>query len=323
MPSTLPLPVRAAVEARLGALAGIHRVGGGCIDPAAMVEGADGRRAFLKWSSGPGPDRYGVEARGLRALGERGGLPVPQVLGFSADRPVGVDGGDDAMPRAPSPRKPHSRRSQGPPSPWLLLEWIEPGHRTEATDRALGTGLAELHRPLPVGTLAGWEEEGWIATLPQSNRPNAHWPTFWFQSRLAPQWERARRSGALPASADRGFLALEGVLPEVLAGWEADGMSLLHGDLWGGNVLISADGIPHLVDPAVYRGHREVDLAMLDLFGSPGAAFMDAYQERLPLTPGFRARRTAYQLYPLLVHVNLFGGGYAEQALSRIRELVR
>lgn len=317
-PSVIPAPVRSAVEARLGPLTRLHRVGGGCIDPAAMVEAMDGRRAFLKWSSGPGPDRYGVEARGLRALGARGGLAVPQVLGFSAEYRGGVHGGDGALERARG-----AGRSQGPSSPWLLLEWIEPGQRTEATDRALGTGLAELHRPLPPETLAGWEEEGWIATLPQSNRPTTHWPTFWFQSRLAPQWERARRSGALPASADRDFQALEGVLPEVLAGWEADGMCLLHGDLWGGNVLVSAHGIPHLVDPAVYHGHREVDLAMLDLFGSPGAAFMDAYQERLPLTPGFHERRSAYQLYPLLVHVNLFGGGYTDQALGRIRELVR
>ena len=234
---------------------------------------------------------------------------MPRVLGHSGD---GAGKEDDAPPE-----------TDRPILSWLLLDWIEPGGPSEAANRALGAGLATLHRPYPEGTSAGWQEEGWIATLSQRNVPSPSWPTFWFRERLAPQWERARRSSALPASADSDFQELEWTLQDVLSGWEADGICLLHGDLWAGNVLVSADGVPHLVDPAVYRGHREVDLAMLELFGSPGPSFFEAYQEIRPLAPGLGRRLPVYQLYPLLVHVNLFGGGYRSQALHCLRAILR
>lgn len=298
-----PLPdrIRRAVEARLGPVTGVRRVGGGCIDPAARIDLADGDRAFLKWAGEPGVDRYGVEARGLRALSERGGVAIPRVLGFSGDGEGPNDGGG---------------------VPWLLLEWVEPGRTTDRSVRSLGAGLARLHRSLPVGTPPGWDEDGWIATLPQSNGAEADWPTFWFRQRIRPQWERARRTGALPPESESDMKALDVALPEVLEGWEADGICLVHGDLWGGNVLTADDGTPYLVDPAVYRGHREVDLAMLDLFGSPGPLFQEAYREVHPLRHGYERRRMAYQLYPLLVHVNLFGGGYGNQALRCLRAVL-
>jgi fructosamine-3-kinase len=108
-------------------------------------------------------------------------------------------------------------------------------------------------------------------------------------------------------------------VPELLAPADQDGLSLLHGDLWSGNVLSTASG-PALVDPAVYRGHREVDLAMTELFGGFDASFYEAYQEVWPLLPGYAdTRRTIYQLYPLLVHVNLFGGAYIAQTANLLR----
>lgn len=112
-------------------------------------------------------------------------------------------------------------------------------------------------------------------------------------------------------------------LPDLLEGWAADGIGLLHGDLWGGNVLVGHGGRAYLVDPAVYRGHREVDLAMMELFGGFGERVFSAYREVRPVEPGYReARRDVYQLYPLLVHVNLFGGGYVRRALSAIDRIL-
>src|SRR6185503_10430312 len=141
---------------------------------------------------------------------------------------------------------------------------------------------------------------------------------LWATRRLRPQLEMARARGREPATAAE-WERLFARLPELLAPAEEDGPSLLHGDLWGGN-LLSAAGEPALIDPAAYRGHREADLAMAELFGGFDAGFHAAYQEAWPLLPGYReARRAIYQLYYLLVHVNLFGGGYGAQTAATLR----
>jgi protein-ribulosamine 3-kinase len=267
-------------------------VGGGCIHPARRIRGPSGRAAFLKWSPEPGRSGFGVEARGLRALRDRGGVPVPEVLGWD-------EGGKEARG-------------------WLLLEWIEPGSPTPDTEAELGRGLARLHEPLDEGG-PGWEEEGWIGSLPQGNRTDLDWPAFWAAARLAPRWRHAREAGRIPAREEPAMDRLLSALPRALAGWETDGISLLHGDLWSGNVLVARGGSPYLVDPAVYRGHREVDLAMMELFGGFGPGTFRAYEEVVPLRDGYaEIRRGIYQLYPLLVHVNLFGGGYAERTLRTL-----
>jgi fructosamine-3-kinase len=184
----------------------------------------------------------------------------------------------------------------------LVLEWVEEGRGGD--EAALGRGLAQVHaagagafggpRPLRIGPLE----------LP--NDPAPDWPAFYAERRLRPLLH------ALPAS---GAHAVERVcerLPE-LAG-EPEPPARLHGDLWSGNVLWGADGRPWLIDPAAYGGHREVDLAMLRLFGSPGAAFLAAYEHERPLADGHDERVALWQLFPLLVHAALFGGGYAASA---------
>lgn len=269
------------------------RLGGGCIHPAVRIRTRSGTEAFLKWSPTPGPTGFGVEARGLAALAERGGLRAPRVLAWES----GESGGRG----------------------WLLLELIHEGPAGRESSRLLGEGLAHFHRPEP-GWSPGWDEDGWIASLPQPNPAISSWPEFWVRARLLPRWEVV--GPAFDASIRSLWARVLDRMDRILAGWEEDGISLLHGDLWGGNLLTDREGRPVLIDPAVYRGHREVDLAMLELFGGfPHDAFR-VYREAAPLPSGYEGRRRdAYQLYPLLVHVELFGGGYVGGAGARIRRL--
>ncbi len=184
----------------------------------------------------------------------------------------------------------------------LVLEWVEPGRRGD--EAQLGHGLALVHgagahafggpRPLRIGALE----------LP--NDPAPDWATFYAERRLRPLLH------ALPASGARVLERVCERLPEFIG--EAEPPARLHGDLWTGNVLWGADGRPWLIDPAAYGGHREVDLAMLRLFGSPGAAFLAAYEDVVPLADGHAERVGLWQLFPLLVHAALFGGGYAASA---------
>jgi fructosamine-3-kinase len=186
----------------------------------------------------------------------------------------------------------------------LVLDWVDEGGRGDPT--AFGAGLAAVHaagapdfggsEPLRLGSL----------TLP--NDPAPDWPTFYAQQRLFPLLPRA----GLSAGGNRAVERVCERMPE-LAG-PPEPPARLHGDLWTGNVLWGRDGRAWLIDPAAYGGHREVDLAMLRLFGSPGAHFLPAYEERHPLAAGHQERVELYQLFPLLVHAALFGGGYPASA---------
>jgi len=275
----------------------ILRLGGGCIHPAAVVSMADGTRAFLKWSNERGFGGFGPESRGLQALARHGGVRTPAVLG--------VGEGKDSSPS------------------WLLLEFVAEDAEAGRASTRLGRGLARLHRPLPDAT-PGWDESGMIGSLPQQNgfpRDTASWPEFWRERRLLPLWRRA--GDRFPPTVHRGFDDLVSGIEAGLAGWEGDGLSVLHGDLWSGNVVWGPGGEPFLVDPAVYRGHREVDLAMMELFGDFDPVVLASYREEFPLLPGYaEVRRDIYQLYPLLVHVALFGESYRRGCEERIMRVV-
>jgi fructosamine-3-kinase len=187
---------------------------------------------------------------------------------------------------------------------WLALEWIEMHGRPDAA--ALGRGLARLHvRGAPS---FGLDEPNYLATLPQDNTPEPDWPTFYVERRLRPLFSRGK------LGLDSGLDALLHH-PELFGPPEMP--ARLHGDLWWGNVG-SCDGAPVLIDPAVYGGHREVDLAMLALFGGLPDALVDAYDEVFPLADGWRERVALYQLYPLAAHACLFGGSYREQVASTL-----
>lgn len=194
---------------------------------------------------------------------------------------------------------------------FLALELLEPTTRTKAFDETLGRGLATLHQTHPDSF--GLQRDNYIGRLPQSNRQHDDWVSFFREERLLAQIELASIGGSLRHRFDQLFEKL----PELVG--PAEPPARLHGDLWGGNLHTDEEGEPCLIDPATYGGHREIDLAMMRLFGGFSARVFAAYNEAYPLAPGGEERVPLYQLYPLLVHVNLFGGGYlgaVERALD-------
>ena len=290
--STLPPAVLAEVRAHLARAGGddpeirsARPVGGGCISPCARIE-VGGQAYFLKWgSAATPPDFFLEEARSLAALEASGAIRVPAVRGAA--------GG------------------------WLLLEWLEPGTPAGDAWAGLGRSLATLHRP--TDEPFGWPASNYIGTLPQSNEQCERWGAFWRERRLAPQLERAYASGFFAGPERRRFERLLVRLDALLAEGDADGASLLHGDLWSGNIHFTTGGMAALIDPSSYHGHREVDLAMAELFGGFETPFFAAYAEAFPLQPGyFELRRPIYQLYYQLVHVNLFGRGYVAGTLGSL-----
>jgi len=201
-------------------------------------------------------------------------------------------------------------------SAFLVLEHLELGGRGDA--RRLGENLAAMHRV--TRPEAGWHRDNTIGSTPQPNGPVGGWARFWRERRLAPQLDLLATRGADRRLRDRGARLLEAV-PALLAGHEPPA-ALLHGDLWGGNHGYLADGTPVLFDPAVYFGDRETDLAMTELFGGFAPAFREAYEAQYPLDAGYAVRRDLYNLYHVLNHANLFGGGYAGRALHLVDALL-
>jgi protein-ribulosamine 3-kinase len=284
--------VQAALRELFGPVAGSVRLaepaGGGCISRAAVLELADGRKVFCKEHAADPPGLFAAEADGLRALRAAGGPFAPEALAVI----------------------------EGSGRQFILIEYIRTGRPGRGFFERLGRELAGLHGR-PGGTRSGFPRDNHIGATPQPNAWTDGWVAFFRENRLGWQLRLARSDGSLdPATlgrAERLLERLERLLPE------PDRLSLLHGDLWGGNVLAAADGRPALIDPAVYYGHREADLAMTELFGGFPADFYGSYREVQPLDPGYPERRDLYNLYHILNHCHLFGGAYAAQASSIIR----
>lgn len=262
-----------------------RRVSGGDINEAWRVRLADGRDAFVKSRADAAPGEYALEATALEWLAEPGALPVPRVL--------------EANER------------------YLALEWIEPGRLTAEGAELLGRGLAGLHAAgAPCFGDPGFARQlgvqARIGSLALPNDACPDWPLFYAQRRLWPLARIASERGALSGA---GVAAVERVCERLgeLCG-PPEPPARLHGDLWNGNVLAGADGRPWLIDPSSYGGHREIDLAMLRLFGAPSERVFGAYQETFPLAEGADERVGLWQLLPLLVHAVLFGGSYRTAA---------
>ncbi len=272
----IPGDLRSALEASLGALRTIAPVGGGDINEAARVETPDARY-FVKWNFQPRPRLFEAEARGLSLLAAAAALRVPRVVAV-IDRPAA-----------------------------LVLEWIDLGSNKAAAAEALGRGLARQHRS--TAEAHGLDHDNYIGATLQRNTPSRSWIEFYRDRRLGAQRDLAHRNGHLTPDRAR---RLDRVMAR-LDQWIDDSQvtpSLLHGDLWGGNYLVDARGNPVLIDPAVYYGDREAEIAFTELFGGFGARFYAAYDEAWPLDRGYAGRRDLYNLYHLLNHLNLFGEAY-------------
>lgn len=258
----------------------IRSLSGGSINQAAKIS-ADERDFFLKWNHSAPADFFIMEADGLKTLKDaRSSLRVPGVI--LVGKPDGEQPG------------------------FLLLEFID-GERS-GDSFAFGAGLARLHQN--EAEQFGFHSDNYIGSLPQSNHWHKNWISFFSEERIGPQLKMAIDSGKLNSSIFKNWGRLTGRLDELLPPCKP---SLLHGDLWGGNYLFDTSGIAALIDPAVYYGHPEMDLAFTKMFGGFSPDFYEGYKSVSPSEPGLTERVPIYNLYPLLVHVNLFGGHYTNQ----------
>ncbi|RNL60524.1 fructosamine kinase [Nocardioides marmoriginsengisoli] len=262
-------------------------VAGGDTCTSTRLRLSDGRSALIKTRPNPPAGFFEAEARGLRWLAEPGVAPVAEVLGVQED--------------------------------CLVLGWVEPTKPTPEAAAEFGRMLARLHAS--GAEEFGAEQDGFISTLPLPNRTCPSWPEFFAVRRILPYLRLVTDRGQIsPADAE----AVDGVVRRIveLAGPD-EPPARLHGDLWSGNLVWSADRSAVLVDPSAYGGHRETDLAMLTLFGMPQLArVLAAYAEETPLADGWEERQPLHQLFPLLVHAALFGGRYGALAGDAARKLL-
>jgi len=263
-------------------------VGGGCINQA--VKFSDGcQHWFVKVNDAELLDMFEAEAEGLNAMAETRTIRVPRALCTG------------------------SFENQS----YIVIEYISHGRSRSDSQQQAGRELAAMHRH--TAERFGWHRDNTIGATPQQNARSETWSGFWRTQRLGFQLELAARNGY------RGQLQTSG--EQLLARFDtlidhAPEPSLLHGDLWGGNITFDTDGHPVIFDPAVYYGDREADLAMTELFGGFSSDFYAAYREAWPIEPGYRVRRQLYNLYHILNHLNLFGGGYGGQAQAMMERLL-
>lgn len=271
--------------------------GGGCINSGMKILLSSGESFFVKWNAHAPPDMFIREAEGLRALQKATPLRVPT--------PILASEPNDSMPA------------------FLVLEDLTtPGSHPQRTsshrsfDEILAHGLADLHSS--VGPAYGFSHDNYIGSTPQPNPWSENWVEFFRTHRLEYLWKLISGKSKLAEGSHttvRHFLEKL----DTLLDRKSVKPVLLHGDLWGGNVMVDANGWPALIDPACYYGDREADLAMTKLFGGFSERFYDAYMEVLPLESGYKDRFAIYNLYHILNHALLFGGGYLQQALALMR----
>ena len=292
--NTIPAPVLEGIHALLREKSGIEKsrlrftpIGGGCINHGGRLTAGKGDDLFLKWNyDARFPGMFEAEARGLDLLSATGAIGIPRVVGTAR-------------------REPYQ---------FILMEFIDSRPRAANYWDLLGQRLALLHRN--TNESFGLDHDNYIGSLPQLNTPGDSWTEFFIAERLQVQLKAGVDARRIDPSIVKRFERLYSRLPEILS---AEPPSLLHGDLWSGNLIVNEKGEPCLIDPAIYYGHREVDLAMTKLFGGFDERFYEAYQEDFGTAPGLRKRLDIYNLYPLLVHVNLFGQGYLNQVALILR----
>lgn len=264
----------------------VQPVSGGSINHAARLDTSWGVYFLKANDSFLYPQMFEKEARGLSALRNTGVITIPEVI---------FTGEEDGFS-------------------FIILKFIESKGRVNEFWEKFGQALAKLHKNS--SPHFGWEEDNYIGSLVQSNNKHNKWIDFFIEERLEKQLSLAVQNGKMNSNDINLFrsiyLRLESIFPE-------EPSALLHGDLWNGNFMTGNSGEPVLIDPAVYYGNREMDLAMTHLFGGFDEGFYQAYQSEFPLAPGNEERIDLCNLYPLMVHVNLFGGGY----LSQVKNILK
>jgi protein-ribulosamine 3-kinase len=261
-------------------------IGGGCINHAHQLKTNHGN-FFLKWNDALRyPGMFEAEAKGLDLLRSINTIRIPNVIFFG-------EAGSQSF---------------------LLLEYIEKENPKKNFWNEFGKQLALLHKNS--SDQFGLDYDNYIGSLNQCNHKHSNWIDFFINERIEPQIKLAFDSKKLANGLVSSLANLYKKLPEI---FPMEKPSLLHGDLWNGNFMIADDGSACLIDPSVYYGNREMDLAMTKLFGGFTVEFYESYNETFPLEKDFEKRIEIYQLYPLLVHVNLFGQNYIQQVESILK----
>jgi fructosamine-3-kinase len=263
-------------------------VSGGCINQGYALVGG-GATYFVKINQASQMEMFVAEAEGLQQMLATRTIRVPQPICW---------GSTDS-------------------SSYLVLDWLEFGRETSQSWEAMGQQLAALHQA--GGALQfGWHRHNTIGSTPQINTWTNQWADFFAQSRIGYQLQLAKRRGGSFPDATQVIEAVRYILAD-----RQPQPSLVHGDLWSGNAAVMETGEPVILDPATYYGDREVDLAMTELFGGFPASFYRGYNDVFPLDAGYQQRKVLYNLYHILNHFNLFGGGYASQANRMIQQILR
>ncbi|MBO6573267.1 MAG: fructosamine kinase family protein [Balneola sp.] len=257
---------------------------GGDINYASIIKLSDGKSLFLKWNSSAYEYMFEAESKGLKILSDANtDLLIPDV----------VEAGKD----------------------FLLLSLLVPGSENSESAYNFGTELAKLHKHS--ADTFGLDHDNFIGKLPQSNHQLQNWADFFVSERIEPQIKLGIQSGKFENNLIRIVDAFHKTVQDLFPNEQP---ALLHGDLWSGNYMFTKSGAASIYDPAVYYGHREMDIAMTRLFGGFSSDFYEGYNSEYPLADGFEGRVELCNLYPILVHANLFGGGYVRRANEILRQ---
>ncbi|WP_419546424.1 fructosamine kinase family protein [Microcystis sp.] len=262
-------------------------VSGGCINQGYAVSG-NGLIYFVKINQANQEAMFAAEALGLKQIHATKTIRVPEPICWGIAEK----------------------------SSYLVLEWLEFGGGDSQSWEKMGQNLARLHQ-VSLSDRFGWHCNNTIGSTPQINTISNNWADFFAHQRIGYQLRLAKERGGNFPDEDQVIPAISEILSQ-----HQPHPSLVHGDLWSGNAAITVDGEPVILDPATYWGDREVDLAMTELFGGFPAAFYRGYNDVLPLDAGYQKRKTLYNLYHILNHFNLFGGGYASQANRMLQEIL-
>lgn len=271
-------------------------ISGGCINQGYSL--SDGNLTyFVKLNQATKVEMFAAEAQGLQEILATNTIKVPSPLCWGTTQN----------------------------NSYLVMEWLEFNDGNSGSWEMMGQNLAKMHK-VKVSEQFGWGFNNTIGSTPQINTLTANWADFFAEFRIGYQLKLAQRRGFMipplpPLNKGGDIHAFITIIREILSDHNPQ-PSLVHGDLWSGNAAITEEGEPVILDPATYYGDREVDLAMTELFGGFPSAFYRGYNQEWPLDQGYQQRKTIYNLYHILNHFNLFGGGYGHQAIETIKQIV-